>query len=117
MQACTSSHGERCATEPLIARRSAGSNRVPVCNLTAETGGVQAERMACRRATGVSARGRAGSSAAVGDDFLGEAGHRVEDERMVHDPALVEIADELVHAVFAPQRLDSVDAIGGIAKD
>ena len=36
---------------------------------------------------------------------------------VVHDPTLVEVADELVDAVLASQGLHALDAVIGIAKD
>ena len=49
--------------------------------------------------------------------FAGEQRHRLLDHGMVHDPALIEVANEFVHSVFTPQRPNPLDAIIGIAKD
>ena len=55
--------------------------------------------------------------AALRHHLSGETRHRLPDHRVVHDPALVEVADELVHPVFAAQRLHPLDAVIGIAED
>src|SRR6267143_1907593 len=55
--------------------------------------------------------------AAMRDDLSGEPRHRLPDHGVVHDPALVEVADELIHPVFAAQRLHALDAVIGVAVD
>src|SRR5271166_4370630 len=50
-------------------------------------------------------------------DLLGKQPHRGPNQRRVHQPALVEIADELVETVFLPERANSFDAPGGVAED
>src|ERR1700736_6289391 len=55
--------------------------------------------------------------AAMRDDLSGEPRHRLPDHGVVHDPALVEVADELVHPVFAAQRLHPLNAVIGVAED
>src|ERR1700756_2258790 len=53
---------------------------------------------------------------AMGRHLSGEQRHRVLDQGVVHDAALVEIANELVHPVLTTELLYSVYAITGIAK-
>src|SRR5713101_5039817 len=53
---------------------------------------------------------------AMRHDLPGEQGHGLSDHGRVHQPALVEIADELVHAVLAAQFAYPFDAILRIAK-
>jgi hypothetical protein len=50
------------------------------------------------------------------DHLFGEQSHRVLDHGVVHDPALIEIANELVHAVLTTEFLYPVYAITGIAE-
>src|SRR6516225_4277379 len=54
---------------------------------------------------------------AMRHDLLGEQRHRLPYQGMVHDPALVEIANELVHPVFALEGAHPFDAEIGIAED
>src|SRR5215469_92606 len=54
---------------------------------------------------------------AMRHDLLGEQGHRLPDQGMIHDPALVEIANEFVHSVFAFERAHPFDAEIRIAED
>src|SRR6266851_6988218 len=53
---------------------------------------------------------------AIWHDLLGEQGHGLSDQGGVHQPSLVEIADELVHAILAAQFPHPLDAILRIAK-
>ena len=53
---------------------------------------------------------------AMRDYISGEQRHRVLDQGMVHDAALIEIANELVHPVLTTELLYSVYTITGIAK-
>src|SRR5262245_54995360 len=55
--------------------------------------------------------------AAVGHHLAGEQRHRLADRRVVHDAALVEVADELVHRVGAGEGAHAVDAVVGVAED
>ena len=48
--------------------------------------------------------------------FLREQGHGLPDHGVVHDPTLIEIANELVHAVLTKELLHPVYAIIGIAE-
>src|SRR3954466_16061604 len=49
--------------------------------------------------------------------LLGEEGHRLPNHGMVHNAALIEIADELVHPVLALEGAHPLDAKIGIAED
>src|SRR6516225_12027477 len=49
--------------------------------------------------------------------LLGEQGHRLPDQSVIHNPSLVEIANELVHPVFALEGAHPFDAEIGIAED
>src|SRR5258708_20417469 len=53
---------------------------------------------------------------AMRHDLLGEQSHRFSDHGGVHQPALIEIADELVHAVVAAQFPHPLDTIIRIAE-
>src|SRR5712691_9551379 len=57
------------------------------------------------------------SLSAVRHDFAGEERHRLADHRVLHQPALVEVADELVHPVLLLQVVDAPHAVVGIAED
>src|SRR5271154_6597840 len=46
----------------------------------------------------------------------GKRRHRLSDHGMIHDPALVEVADKLVQPIFAAQRLHPIDTIIGITE-
>ena len=48
--------------------------------------------------------------------LLGEQFHRLFDHGMLHDPALIEVANKLIHPVLATQRLHPLYAIVRIAK-
>src|SRR5262245_9312440 len=54
---------------------------------------------------------------AVRHDVAGEAHHRLADHRVLHESALVEVADELVHPVLLLQVVNTADAVVGIAED
>ena len=49
-------------------------------------------------------------------DFLGKQRHRLLHKRGVHQPSLVEIADELVKTIFGLQLPNPRDAIFGVAE-
>src|SRR5208283_4966925 len=55
--------------------------------------------------------------AAIRHYFFRKQRHRLFNQSVIHDPALIKITDELIHPIVALQHLYSLDAISRVAKD